>query len=126
MSVPKSSIDALFPEPIDCGFGVSVYPLTLAHYALLEKIGSYLVNADHEADSLEIVKSFYICCHSASDVMTIFPDLDYKAMEWAEKLPPMMRGIITNAIIKQVDLMTKVAPIVDSGNGKKKLRATGS
>lgn len=118
MADPKSSINALFPEPIDCGFGVTVHPLTLAHYALLEKIDSYLVNADHAPDSLEVIKTLYICSHSAADVMTIFPDLDYKAMEWAENLPPMMNDIIAKAILKQIGAMSKVQPIIDD---KKKL-----
>lgn len=118
MADPKSSIDALFPEPIDCGFGVTVHPLTLAHYALLEKIDSYLVNPNHAPDSLEVIKTLYICSHCAADVMTIFPDLDYKAMEWAEKLPPMLSDIIAKAILKQISAMSKVQPIIDD---KKKL-----
>lgn len=124
MSAPKSSIDALFPEPIDCGFGVIVYPLTLAHYALLEKIDSYLVNGDHAPDSLEVVKTLYICTHSAKDVMANFKSLEADAFEWAEHLPPSANSIIVNAILKQIATMSKVIPVIDEGNGKKKVAET--
>jgi hypothetical protein len=125
MSAPKSSINALFPEVIDCGFGVAVHPLTLAHYALLEKINSYLVNADHAPDSLEVIKTLYICTHSAREVMDNFSNLDSLAFEWAENLPPMMNDIIVKAILKQINAMSKVVPVVDD-NGKKKVTGTDS
>ena len=94
----------------------------IAVLELLEKIGSYLVCADHAPDSLEVIRTLYICSHSAADVMTIFPDLDYKAMEWAENLPPMMNDIIVKAILKQIDAMSKVSPVI--GESKKKVNPT--
>jgi len=127
MSVPRSSIDALFPEGIDCGFGITVYPLTLAHYALLEKINSYLVSTDHTPDSIEVIKTLYICTHPAKDVMAEFDSLEYDAFEWAETLPPSMNNIIAGAILKQISAMSKVAPVVGDEQGKKKLvRETAS
>lgn len=124
MSAPKSSITALFPKGIDCGFDVTVYPLTLAHYALLEKINSYLVNADHAPDSIEVIKTLYICTHSAKETMDDFSNLESLAFDWAENLPPSMNNIIATAIIKQIDAMSKVIPIIEDGNGKKKVMAT--
>ena len=124
MSAPKSSIDALFPEPVDCGFGVTVYPLTLAHYALLEKINSYLVNGNHVPDSLEVINTLYICTHSAKDTMVNFNSLEADAFEWAEHLPPSANNIIVNAILKQIATMSKVMPVIDEGNGKKKVAET--
>lgn len=124
MSAPKSSIAALFPKGIDCGFDVTVYPLTLAHYALLEKINSYLVNADHAPDSIEVIKTLYICTHSAKETMDDFSNLESLAFEWAEKLPPSMNNIIASAIIKQINTMSKVMPIVEDEHGKKKLVET--
>ena len=120
---PKASIDALFPKAIDCGFGVEVQPLTLAHYALLEKVHSYLVSTDHKPDSIEIVKTFYICTHSAKDVMENFDDLDSLAFEWAENLPPCMTQIMTENIFKQIEAMRKVIP-VGNESGKKKVAET--
>lgn len=117
--VPKTSISALFPVPVDCGYGVSVYPLTLGHYALLEKINSYLVNGDHAPDSLEVIKTLYICTHSAKDIIQDFDNIDVNAMEWAETLPPRASKNIVPAILAQIDVMSKVAPVV--GDDKKKV-----
>lgn len=119
MSAPKSSIAALFPKGIDCGFGVTVYPLTLAHYALLEKINSYLVNADHVPDSIEVIKTLYICTHSAKETMDDFSNLESLAFEWAENLPPSMNNIIASAIIKQINTMSKVMPVIGDDDKKK-------
>lgn len=124
-SNPEASLNALFPEAIDCGFGVKVQPLTLAHYALLEKIDSYLVNADHEPDSLEVIKTLYICTHSARDVMVNFRNLEADAFEWAEHLPPSANNLIAKAIIKQIEAMSKVIPVFGEDD-KKKVAETGS
>lgn len=121
---PKASIKALFPEPITCGMGVEVKPLTLAHYALLEKIGSYLVNGDHTPDSMEVIRTYYICTHSSKDVLESFGNLDELAFQWAESLPPSMNGRIAEAILDQINAMSKVIPVVD--DGKKKALETDS
>jgi len=123
MASPKSSIDALFPKPIDCGFGVSVYPLTLAHYALLEKINSYLVNGNHQPDSIEVIKTLYICTRQASEVAPVVSaspeELERRAFEWAETLPPMINQKIVDAIAIQIDVMMKVIPITGDDDKKK-------
>lgn len=121
---PKSATDALFPTPIKCGCGVEVYPLTLGHYALLEKINSYLVNGDHTPDSIEVILTYYICTHSAKETMDDFPNLESLAFAWAENLPPSMNNNIASAIIKQINTMSKVIPIIDDEHGKKKLVET--
>lgn len=118
MAVPKSSIDALFPQSIDCGFGVKVEPLTLAHYALLEKINSYLVNGDHVPDPIEVVKTLYISTHSAKETMMNFDALEANAFGWAETLPPAMNNAIAKAIIKQIEAMSKVVPVVSDDKKK--------
>ena len=120
MAVPRSSIDALFPQTIDVGWGIEVHPLTMAHYALLEKIDSYLVRTDHAPDPVEVVKTLYICTHSARETMENFGSLDSMAMEWAEKLPPAASQPITRGILKQIEDMQKVIPHVD-GDDKKKV-----
>lgn len=123
-SNPKASLKALFPKPIDCGLGVEVMPLTLGHYALLEKIGSYLVSGDHTPDSMEVVRTYYVCTHSAKEVLADFDNLDARAFDWAETLPPSINAAIANAILEQIDAMSKVVPIV--GDDKKKVPGTDS
>lgn len=119
--VTKTEIKALFPAPIDLSFGVRVYPLTLAHYALLEKINSYLLNADHTPNQDEVLMTYYICTHESKTTLDNFPELKSEAYEWAENLPPCMVNEIANAIRMQIDAMKKVVPIISS---KKKLEET--
>ena len=118
-SNPESSIKALFPAPIPVGNDVCVYPLSLGHYALLEKIDSYLVNGDHLPDSIEVIKTMYICTHTAKEVLDDFDNLGERAFDWAESLPPVITKSIMDAIKEQIDAMMKVIPVVDD-NGKKK------
>lgn len=111
---PTSSLKALFPLPIDCGFGVKVYPLSLGHYALLEKIDSFLIDGNHIPDELEVIRTFYICTHSAKEIIQNFERLDELSFEWADTIPPSINSNIANAIHKQIEIMTKVVPITDS------------
>lgn len=126
-ATPVVAVEALFPVPIDCGFGVEVHPLTLGHYALLEKIGSYLVLGGHRPDPVEVVRTYYVCTRPAADTVALIGNggleaLDQAAFSWAETLPPAANQAMADAILKQVGAMMKVAPV----GGKKKVRATAS
>ena len=106
---PKAAIEALFPQSIDCGEGVEVKPFSLATYALLEKIGSYII-FPHEPDQEETLKSLYICTHDAKEVFKNFDKVGELAFEWASGLRPAMVNTITDAILKQVDAVKKAMP----------------
>ena len=116
---PEASIKALFPKSIDCGMGVEVKPLTLGHYALLEKVNSYLINGDHVPDSMEVIRTYYICTHSSKEVLENYDNLDESAFQWADSLPPSINTRIASAILEQIEAMSKVVPIV--GDSKKKV-----
>ena len=109
---PKAAIEALFPQPIDCGEGVEVKPFSLATYALLEKIGSYII-FPHEPTQEETLSSLYICTHDAKEVFKNLNKLDELAFEWASTLRPDMVNIITDAILKQVEVVKKAMPPED-------------
>lgn len=115
---PVKAIEAIFPGDIDVGNGISVKPLSLAHYALLEKIHSYIICDDHEPDSIEVLKTFYICAHDAKDVFKDLDNLGEIALEWGDKLPPYLTDKIIEAISKQIDNMLNVSPTVDDGKKK--------
>lgn len=106
---PKAALDALFPQPIDCGEGVEVKPFSLATYALLEKIGSYII-FPHEPTQEETLKSLYICTHDAKEVFKNFDKLTDLAFDWASNLRPAMVNTITEAILKQVDAVKRAMP----------------
>lgn len=115
---PKSALDALFPQPIDCGEGVSVKPFSLATYALLEKIGSYVI-LPHRPTQEEVLKTLYICTHDAKEVFKQLGDLDSFAFDWAETLPPFMLERITEAILKQVEIVRNAMPPTKETDAKK-------
>jgi len=106
---PKAALDALFPQPIDCGEGVEVKPFSLATYALLEKIGSYII-FPHEPTQEEVLKTLYICTHDAKQVFKDFDKLGDLAFDWASGLRPAMVNTITEAILKQVDAVRRAMP----------------
>lgn len=115
---PKPALEALFPQPIDCGNGVLVRPFSLATYALLEKIGSYII-VPHKPEQSEILKTLYICTHSAKEVFRGFDKLDDLAFDWAETVPPYLLNTITEAVMKQIQTVRDAMPPAKELDGKK-------
>lgn len=115
---PKSALEALFPQSIDCGEGVVVKPFSLATYALLEKIGSYII-FPHEPTQEETLASLYICTHDAKETFKKFDLLQDLSIEWAETLRPEMFRKITDAVLKQIDAVKNAMPPEKEGDEKK-------
>ena len=121
---PPQAVAALFPEVIDCGEGVVVMPFSLATYALLEKVGSYILE-DHQPDPVEVIESLYICTHSAQDVMHTLSLADGRellrdrAAAWASTVPPYLLRTITAAIKTQIKRVRDVIPPPKEGELKK-------
>lgn len=115
---PKAAIEALFPQSIDCGEGVEVKPFSLATYALLEKIGSYII-FPHEPTQEETLRSFYICTHDAKDVFANLDKLDELAFDWASTLTPKMVKTITDSIFKQINVVKEAMPPEQETDEKK-------
>ena len=119
---PKSALEALFPQSIDCGEGVVVKPFSLATYALLEKIGSYII-FPHEPTQEETLASLYICTHDAKETFKKFDLLQDLSIEWAETLRPEMFQKITDAILKQIEVVKNAMPPEKEGDEKKVVMA---
>lgn len=115
---PKAAIEALFPQSIDCGEGVEVKPFSLATYALLEKIGSYVI-FPHEPTQEEVLKTLYICTHDAKEVFKGIDKLTNLSIDWASGIRPGLLPIITDAIFKQVDAVKDAAPPEQENDEKK-------
>lgn len=115
---PKSAIEALFPQSIDCGDGVFVKPFSLATYALLEKIGSYII-FPHEPTQEETLMSLYICTHDPKETFKNFDGLLDHAIEWADTLKPAMFRTITDAVLKQINIVKNAMPPEKAGDEKK-------
>lgn len=121
---PKAAIEALFPQSIDCGEGVEVKPFSLATYALLEKIGSYII-FPHEPTQEETLRSFYICTHDAKEVFKDLDKIDELAFDWASTLTPKMVKTITDAIFKQISLVKDAMPPEKEGPEKNPPQTAG-
>jgi len=108
---PQKAVAAMLPAPIDCGHGVRVLPLSLAHYALLERIGSALVAAERrEVSPLELIPSLYIVTRPARETMEAIEDLSALALAWAETVPATILMRARDAVTAQIKLMMDVAP----------------
>lgn len=115
---PKSALAALFPQPIDCGNGVSVQPFSLATYALLEKIGSYVI-FPHEPTQEEILKTLYICTHDPKEVFRDIDNLLQNAVDWASEQYPSMVDKVTSAIMRQIEIVRNAMPPTKEIDAKK-------
>ena len=126
-SNPKKAIDAILPLPIDLGGGVAVLPLSLGHYALLEKIDSPLLwtreqIAERACDALTMIPSLYVVTRNVRDTLADFDDLLNVSLTWAESLKPDMLGKIRDAVAEQISRMLAVIP--EPSEGKKKVDIT--
>lgn len=118
-SNPVKAISALIPAPIPVpGTGESVRPLTLAVYAVLDRIGSPLVRPQ-PCTILDLIPSLYILCKGYAEALQ--PGLGDKAMAWADTLPPAAMALIKQAAEKQIMAMLDVLP---TGADCKKKAAT--
>lgn len=122
-STPRAVLDAILPQSIDCGFGVSVRPFTLATYAVLERIGSYIL-MPHQPDPMEVIRSLYVCCTDPRETAPIAregggEELDSRAVAWADRLPPGIVGTITDAVRMQIGRVRAAMPPPSEGRLKK-------
>jgi len=115
---PKSALAALFPQPIDCGNGVSVQPFSLATYALLEKIKSYII-FPHEPTQEEVLKTLYVCTHDPKEIFRNLDDLLPNAVDWASEQYPAIVEKVTSAIMKQIEIVRNAMPPTKETDAKK-------
>ena len=70
---------------------ITIHPITLARYALLELVESPFVTPGKKFTINNLVPSFFICCARIDDLKGInsknLDVLNQRALEWAEQLP---------------------------------------
>ena len=90
MTNPRTAVDAILDSEnkID---GITIYPMTLARYALLELIESPFVTPNVKFSISNLVPSFFVCCSHIDKLKGInsknIDKLNDRALEWAETLP---------------------------------------
>ena len=102
---------------------VTIHPITLARYALLELVESPFVTPDTKFTINNLVPSFFICCAKSDELKGInsknLDVLNQRAMEWAETLPNTVIDKLIPEIMEALGLIKKVSPNAGSDDSKK-------
>lgn len=126
---PKAAIDALLESAVQAG-KLTVYPLTVARYALLELIDSPLicVDKDTKLNVFDVIPTVFVMTQPAAQLSKYnshtLDKLKADAFEWAEdELTATSVPMVINMLAQKLLDLRRIAPevVVDS---KKKAEAT--
>ena len=124
MTNPETALNTILAteKTID---NVTIHPITLARYALLELIESPFVTPGKKFTINNLVPSFFICCAKSEDLKGInsknLDVLNQRAMEWAETLPNTVIDKLIPEIMEALGIIKKVSPNTgDNEQGKEK------
>ena len=124
MTNPETAINTILAteKTID---DVTIHPITLARYALLELIESPFLTPGKKFTINNLVPSFFICCAKSEDLKGInsknLDVLNQRAMEWAETLPNTVIDKLIPEIMEALGIIKKVSPDTgDDEQGKEK------
>ena len=124
MTNPETALNTILAteKTID---NVTIHPITLARYALLELIESPFVTPGKKFTINNLVPSFFICCAKSEDLKGInsknLDVLNQRAMEWAETLPNTVIDKLIPEIMEALGIIKKVSPNTgDDEQGKEK------
>ena len=122
MTNPKTAVDAILDSEnkID---GITIYPMTLARYALLELVESPFVTPNVKFTISNLVPSFFVCCAPLEQLKGInsknIDQLNDRALEWAETLPQTAIDKLIPAIMESLGLINKLTPQNGDDQSKK-------
>lgn len=121
-SNPVQALDAILEVPYEVD-GLTVRPLTLGRYALLELLKSPFVFPDREFTLAEIIPSAYVMTQDFKDVAgydsSNIGELRKKAMEWADDGDFRNFDKVIQAIVRRMQKVDDAAPhgTMASGDG---------
>lgn len=116
-SNPRKAIAAIIPAPIPIpGTDAAIRPLTLAVYAILEKIGSPLVVPfEGRVTALDILPTLYVFSHDPMEALSA--NLAAASVEWAGTLPPTALIQMEEAARRQIRAFLDVLPEAEKKKG---------
>lgn len=120
---PEPVLDALLPAAIHVAGGrVVVRPLTLATFALLDKIRSPLLTGNGSVGVIDLLPTLYILTHGASVCLADLSAgrLETVAIDWADQFPPQILSEIRDAAVTQIGKILYLIPPPDENTSKKK------
>ena len=122
MTNPKTAVDAILDSEKTIN-GITIYPMTLARYALLELVESPFVTPNVKFTISNLVPSFFICCSTIDQLKGInsknLDKLNDRALEWAETLPQSAIDELIPAIMEALGLIKKLTPQNGEDQSKK-------
>ena len=122
MTNPRTAVDAILDSEnkID---GITIYPMTLARYALLELVESPFVTPNVKFTISNLVPSFFICCSPIDQLKGInsknIDKLNDRALEWAETLSQTAIDKLIPEIMASLGLINKLTPQNGEDQSKK-------
>lgn len=124
MADPKIAVDTILETEADVS-GVTVYPLTIARYGLLELLDSPLVDPTKRFSILEAIPAAYVMTQPISALKKWssknVEELREAALEASESWTQDQLGQIFNLVMEKIARVSKVAPQGDDdGDGTKK------
>ena len=122
MTNPRTAVDTILDSEKTIN-GTTVYPMTLARYALLELVESPFVTPNVKFTINNLVPSFFICCSPIDKLKGInsknLDKLNDRALEWAETLPQSAIDELIPAIMESLGLINKLTPQNGDDQSKK-------
>ena len=120
---PKSAIDSLLESPTKIG-DITVYPISLGRYALLELVESPFIVQGKKFSISNLITTFYIMTVEYKDLVGFnsrnIDKLEQTAMLWAENFNTELTSQVIDEIAYKLGLIKKVAPDGSSDTSTKK------
>lgn len=122
---PKAAIDALLESAVQAG-QLTVYPLTVARYGLLELVGSPLVVVDtsHKLTPVDVIPTVFIMTQPAKKLSKYnsknIDTLKEDAFEWAEDgLTAASVPVVVDMLAQKLIDLRRIAPEAVEDSKKK-------
>lgn len=112
MNDPKAAINSILDDETTINH-TTVYPITLARYALLELVDSPFIGSGKDMSISNILPSLYIMTHKSELKGITSRNIDSlydKATEWADTMGIDEIPAIIKEVIDKVNDLMKVAP----------------
>lgn len=123
MDNPKSAIDALLEDEKQ-GPGLTVKPLTLGRYALLDALESPLISKKTSTRLINLIPTFYVMTQEWTDLAgydtSNIEELKNKASVWAGDKDINDTARLVEEIIRKLGIMQKVSPESQEDSSRKK------
>lgn len=123
MDNPKSAIDALLEDEKRIS-DLTVKPLTLGRYALLDALESPLVSKKTSTKLINLIPTFYVMTQEWTDLAgydtSNIDELKRKASVWAGDKDINDTAGLVEEIIRKLGIMQKVSPESQEDSSRKK------